>query len=164
MLGIRYRVGDVITVGKEIIYRDVHLFCQRLWDIAHLRDEEPVCTNAPTCLRGAARASYVGTLDDSKHNGFRTMNDGLKRFTDALTARFKNQVYDAIGLMLSTTYTTAMARNREDPAAYVQQLIRHAKDSNITSVLNRLMFAFTNIQPEVGSSSRSPLQKLQWMN
>lgn len=50
LLDQAYGVGDVVTFAKEVVFRDVHLFCERLKIVAQIKGEELVRTNASLCL------------------------------------------------------------------------------------------------------------------
>jgi hypothetical protein len=46
--------GDVVTVGRDTIYRNVDAFCQRINDAASLRGMQVIRDNLHLCLRGTA--------------------------------------------------------------------------------------------------------------
>jgi len=49
---IEYGLGDVVKTGKNTIYRSVHLFVQRITDMASIKDDKVINYNLPLCLRG----------------------------------------------------------------------------------------------------------------
>ena len=55
--------GDVITVGRDIIYRNVDAFCQRIQDAIATKGPQIVCDNLQLCLRGhvQGRAPQIQT-------------------------------------------------------------------------------------------------------
>ncbi len=57
-LPIEYGPGDVIRTSKNIIYRSVHLFVQRITDIASIKSDKVVSHNLPLYFRGAALEWY----------------------------------------------------------------------------------------------------------
>ncbi len=59
-LPIEYDSEDVIRSGKDTIYRSVHLFIQRITDMASLKGDKVISYNLPLCLRGAALEWYSG--------------------------------------------------------------------------------------------------------
>ena len=48
--------------GKDTIFRDVHLFVERVRDIAAVRGHGLVRQNLSTCLKGTALAWYTSKL------------------------------------------------------------------------------------------------------
>ena len=59
-LPIEYGSGDVVKTGKNTSYRSVHLFVQRITDIASIKNDKIVNHNLPLCLREAALEWYSG--------------------------------------------------------------------------------------------------------
>jgi len=57
-----YGEGDVVFSGKDTLIRDVHLFCDRIRDVAELRGDSLVKINLPSCLRGIALQWYMHEL------------------------------------------------------------------------------------------------------
>ncbi len=53
-LPIEYGLENVIKTDKNTTYRSVHLFIQRIIDIANIKDDKIVNYNHPLYLRGAA--------------------------------------------------------------------------------------------------------------
>lgn len=62
-----------------------------------------------------------------------------------LRDRFKERTPLALVKMQAARYTMADARGRRDPRAFVQDVIRHAKAANLTSVHNQLTMAWNNL-------------------
>ena len=54
MLDKSYGEGEVVTVGKDVYYRSVILFVERIKDLASVKGTTLVRSNVNTCLRGAA--------------------------------------------------------------------------------------------------------------
>ena len=54
MLNKSYGKGKVIIVGKDVYYRSVILFIERIKDLASVKGAILVRSNINTCLRGIA--------------------------------------------------------------------------------------------------------------
>ena len=54
MLNKSYGKGKVITVGKDVYYRLVILFIERIKDLASVKGTILIRSNINTCLRGTA--------------------------------------------------------------------------------------------------------------
>ncbi len=52
-LPIEYGLENVVRIDKNMIYRSVHLFVQRITDIASIKGDKIVNYNLPFYLRGA---------------------------------------------------------------------------------------------------------------
>jgi hypothetical protein len=50
-----YGSGDVVQVERDLYYRDVYLFVERVKDVVIMSDVEAVQTNLSTCLKGSAQ-------------------------------------------------------------------------------------------------------------
>ncbi len=46
-LPIEYGLGDVVKIGKNTIYHSVHLFVQRITDMANIKGDKVVSHNLP---------------------------------------------------------------------------------------------------------------------
>jgi len=69
---IEYGSGDVIKTSKNTIYRNFHLFVQRITDITNIKGDKIVNYNLPLCLRGAALEWYSGQLTMLEKEDLRT--------------------------------------------------------------------------------------------
>lgn len=71
--------------GKDVYYRDVHLFLGQAESIATIKGAYLIRTNLHICLCGSAQQWYVADLQrDSLHGGL-----SLDNWIETLTARFK---------------------------------------------------------------------------
>jgi hypothetical protein len=49
-----YGKGDIVTIGKEIIYREIYTFCRRVDDYVTIVEEKKIRNHMSTCFRGNA--------------------------------------------------------------------------------------------------------------
>ena len=144
-----YGEGEIVTVGKDLYFRSVILFIERIKDIAAVKGDALVRTNLNTSLRGAALKWYTAELSNLERTGLRNDPRGVEEWCNALLARFKELPGVALSHLTSEKYTLADARARREPADYVQAIIRHAKSANIDAVVNQLTFAHQGIAAEL---------------
>jgi hypothetical protein len=52
--GACYPAGDVVTIGRETMYRNVDAFCKRIRDAVTTKGSDVVRDNLHLCLRGTA--------------------------------------------------------------------------------------------------------------
>lgn len=79
------------------------------------------------CLRGAAQDWYIAELSNLERTGLRSDTNGVNAWCDALIQRFKEPTGVALNKLTAEKYTLKDARNRREPASYVQAVVRHAK-------------------------------------
>ena len=78
MLDKSYGEGEVVTVGKDVYYRSVILFVERIKDLASVKGATLVRSNVNTCLRGAALTWYTAELSNLERVGLRADENDVK--------------------------------------------------------------------------------------
>ena len=138
--------GPVVNVGKSVFYRDIYAFVDRLKDMAPLRGDDKLRTVIPQCLRGTALIWHSTELSENEKEMSRYTN--LQGWYVMLIARFKERTPLALSKLQSARYTMADAKDRKDPRAYVQDIMRYAKAANLISVHNQLSMAWNQLDWE----------------
>lgn len=116
--------------GKDTYFRDVHLFTERIKDIAAVKNAELVRNNLNTCLRGTALACYTGVLTDNQKRLVK-LGGGVEEWVHALLKRFKES--PQLTTITKERYTMEDARRRREPFEYAQTITRAAKSTNMTT-------------------------------
>ena len=147
LLDKSYGTGDTAMVGKDLYYRNVFLFIERIEDLARIKGDELIAANINTCLRGTALGWYTSELSTLTRNGLRISK--IEQWTEQLRNRFRESTSVALTKLTSTNYTVTDARKKREPAAYVQEVLRHAKAASLDNVLHQLTYAYSNIAPEL---------------
>ena len=78
MLNKSYGKGEVVTVGKDVYYRLVILFIERIKDLASVKGAILVRSNINTCLRGTALTWYTAELSNLERVGLRADENDIK--------------------------------------------------------------------------------------
>ena len=78
MLDKSYGKGEVVTVGKDVYYRSVILFIERIKDLASVKGAILVRSNINTCLRGTALTWYTAELLNLERVGLRADENDIK--------------------------------------------------------------------------------------
>ena len=73
-----YGEGEIITVKKNMYYRSVILFVERIHDLATVKGEAIVRTNINTYFRGSALAWYTSELSNLERRGLRVEGSGVE--------------------------------------------------------------------------------------
>ena len=83
--------GDIVTIGRDTIYRNVDAFCERIQDVAATRGPEVVRDNLHLCLRGTASRWWTFELNDINKQAIRDdPTSRLSQWTIRLIARFSH--------------------------------------------------------------------------
>ena len=135
-------------MGKDVYYRNVVLFIQRLQSLVTFRGASLVKANIATSLRGSALEWYTLELSDFDRDALNN-DPGVKSWINTLSHRFKVLTSVALGLLTDETYTLNDARARRPPAQYVRAIMRHGIGCNIVDVANQLFFAYQGLAPEL---------------
>ncbi len=138
----------IVSVGKDVYYRNIVLFVQRLQSLVTFRDAALMKANIVTSLRGSALEWYTSEFSDFDRNALN--NDlGVKSWINTLSYRFKVPTSVVLGLLTDETYSLDDARARRPPAQYVHAIMRHGIGCNIVNVANQLSFAYRGLAPEL---------------
>ena len=78
MLDKSYGKGKVVTVGKDVYYRSVILFIERIKDLASVKGAILVRSNINTYLRGIALTWYTAELSNLERVGLRADENDVK--------------------------------------------------------------------------------------
>ena len=140
--------GEVVSVGKDVYYRNVVLFVQRLQSLVTFKGAALVKANVATSLRGSVLEWYTSELSDFDRDALNN-DPGVKSWINTLSHRFKVPTSVALGLLTDETYSLEDARARRPPAQYVRAIMWHGIGCNIVDVANQLSFAYRGIAPEL---------------
>lgn len=104
--------GDAMEhAGKDTIFWDVHLFVERVKDVAAVRRDKLVRQNLSICLKGSALAWYTSELIANQKRLLR-LGNGVDEWEQKLVARFKKRPNVAMATIVRERYTMMDARNR----------------------------------------------------
>ncbi len=107
--------GEIVSVGKDVYYRNVVLFIQHLQSLVTFRGAALVKANIATSLQGSALEWYTSELSDFDCDALNN-DPGVKSWINTLSYRFKVPTSVALGLLTDETYTLDDARARRLPA------------------------------------------------
>ena len=140
--------GEIVSVGKDVYYRNVVLFVQRLQSLVTFRGAALVKASIATSLRGSALEWYTSELSDFDRDALNN-DPGVKSWVNTLSHRFKVPTSVALGLLTDETYSLDDAQARRPPAQYVRAIMRHGIGCNIVDIANQLSFAYRGLAPEL---------------
>lgn len=95
-------VGGMVT-GKELQFRDVHLFTDQLKEIVELKGEQLIKVNLLSCLQSSALSWHQGELSLEQQTRQRTSS--LEYKLDTLIDRFKKPQSNALSELTTLCFT-----------------------------------------------------------
>lgn len=126
----------MVLVGKDVYYKNMVLFVQRLQSLVTFKGAALVKANMAMSLRGSALEWYTSELSNFDRNALNN-NPGVKSWINTLFHRFKVPTNVALGLLTDETYSLEDARACRPAAQYVKAIMRHGIGCNIVDVANQ---------------------------
>ena len=71
-----YGPGDVVQIDRNVYYRNVFMFVERIKDAMTTYEAETIRTNLSTCLRETAQIWYTEGLSDLEKQALRSLGEG----------------------------------------------------------------------------------------
>lgn len=127
--------GVVVSVEKDVYYRNMVLFVQRIQNLVTFKGAALVRANIPTSLRGSALEWYTSELDDHERENL-DKDPEIDNWVVTLSQRFKVPTSVALNLLTNESYTLDNAQKCRPLAQYVRAIIRHGIGCNIIDVAN----------------------------
>ena len=140
--------GEVVSVGKDVYYRNVVLFMQHIQNLVTFKGAALMKANIPISLRGSALKWYTSELAEFGRDALDN-DPGMKSWINTLSQRFKVPISVALGLFTDETYLHDNAQHCRPPAQYVQAIMQHEIGCNINDVSNQLSITYRGLAPEL---------------
>jgi len=138
--------GLIGSSSRHVYYRDVYTFVDRLRVLAPIKGLDALRVTIPACLRGSALLWHTVELTEMERELLG--NAGLEQWYTILIKRFKERAPSALRNIQENKYTMADAYKGKSPRVFAQELFRHAKAAEMTSVYNQLVVAWNNLDLE----------------
>ena len=107
--------GEIVSVGKDVYYRNVVLFVQRLQSLVTFRGAALVKANIATSLQSSALEWYTSELSDFDRDALNN-DPGVKSWVNTLSHRSTVPTSVALGLLTNETYSLNNAQAQRPPA------------------------------------------------
>lgn len=104
-----YGAGEVVLVGKDVYYRNVVLFTQRIQNLVTFKGAILVKNNITISLYGSALEWYTSKLSNFDWDALNN-DPGVKSWINTLFYRFKVPTSIALGFRTDKTYCLNDAR------------------------------------------------------
>lgn len=117
-----HKEGEIVLVGKNVYYRNVIFFVQRLQNLVTFRDVALVKANIASSIRGSALEWYTFELSYFSRNALNN-DPNVNNWINTLSHHFKVPTSIALDLVTNKTYTLDNSRARRPPIQYVRAII-----------------------------------------
>ena len=124
----------IVNVDKHVFYRNVYAFIDRLKDMTMHRESNKIRNVISQCFREFALIWHSAELSNLEKNMLKKTS--LTMWYNALIKRFKQRISVALISIQSSRYTMNDARKQVDSRIFAQDLFRHAKIVDFTSIHN----------------------------
>lgn len=128
-------------------FRDVHTFIQRAKDMMSTKGEQMVRDNLSSCLRGSALEWYTADLSPDIKSLIR-YGTGIDKWEKQLLKRFKLAPHIAMIMIFNERYTIEDARRHREPRDFAGNIMRAAKDAELTSPISILSIIYNGMDAE----------------
>ena len=128
-----YEIDSMIKNDKNLYYRNVHFFCERIHDLTIIKNKKLIKANLNTCLRDTVFIWYIAELNDLKRFDIRNLSLN-ENWINELKKRFKSNHFAIINSLIVEQYTIVDVRSEREPFDYVQQIVSHVKNVNFQNI------------------------------
>lgn len=130
--------GPMEHSGENIYFRDVHLFLNRVKNIAMMDNASQIRENLNTCLRGIAMIWYISELSDGQRI-FLKYGKNVECWEKELLNRFKDASNVAMAALVKEKYTMEDAKKHREPREYAAQMLRSVRAAGLDSEKAQIM-------------------------
>lgn len=142
----RHPAGDVITVGRDTIYRNVDDFIERIKDAVATKGASTIRDNLHLCLRGAATRWYTFEVSDLNKQAMRTdVSPSLDQWVGHLTARFRPRMAQAVRENSDLLYHISDVRAGKPILTYFQSKLLCSRAAGFATVHSQLIQVYMGL-------------------
>lgn len=131
--------------GKSTYFRDVHVFIDRVKDVARAKGEVLLRQNLQICLRGTAMEWFTTELTD---NDKRLVTYSIDEWYRLLLARWKKQRSQGMAVLLREKYTMQDAARHREPREYAQTVMRAAQTAEMGAMKDHILLIWNGLDTE----------------
>ena len=139
-----FEFDSIIRNDKNVYYRNVHLFCERIRDLIAIKSEKLIRINLNICLFDYVFIWYISklkTLNRADLRSFSFEKDWIKK----LKLRFKLNHSAVINALVFERYILVDVRNDRKSSNYVQQIVNHVMNANFQNTHQQLTWTWKNL-------------------
>ncbi|KAL1967226.1 hypothetical protein VTN77DRAFT_3517 [Rasamsonia byssochlamydoides] len=138
----------VVVIDNRVHYRDVHVFIDRVRQVAAVRGSDAVKHQLWVCLRGLALSWYSVELSEHQRRSLRldTLEDG---WISALVEQFKLTKNETEKKLKFASYTMADVRAGVSVRGFAQRVFRYTTATGMNSITEQLLAVWSKLDPEL---------------
>ena len=134
----------IVNSKRHNFYRDVFIFIDHLKNLKKTFSDLKVKKLIFTCLKKDALTWYNTKLTEIEKNFFKKTS--IERWCVHLIKRFKKRTSIALKKLQIEIYIYADARRDRKSRFYMQNIFRHARTTNFSSVFHQCITAWNNLE------------------
>ena len=149
ILNESYDSDDVVQVEKNVYYKNVYLFVEKIKDAVNMYTIEKIRFNLFNCLKKTAQIWYIKDFSDFEKKTLRSLNTEIEKWCDVLIKKFKQSIFFALQFLSSKSYSFNDLKSKKNMSNFVFSVMKHAKAINITNVHDQLIWIYNAIAFEL---------------
>ena len=134
---------SIVNVDKHVFYRDVYAFVDRLKNMTVHRKSNKIRNVIPQCLRNFALIWHSSELSDLKKDMLKETS--LTMWYNVLIKRFKQRTSTVLISIQASRYILKDARRQKNFRVFAQDLFKHVKAIDMTSIHNQMIMTWNNL-------------------
>lgn len=131
--------------GKSTFFRDIHVFIDRVKDMARAKGDDLLKQNLQVCLRGGALAWYTTELTE---NDKRLVSYGIEEWYRLLLSRWKQPRSQGMSVLLREKYSMQDASRHREPREYAQTIMRAAQNADMGVMKDHILLIWNGLDTE----------------
>jgi hypothetical protein len=131
-------------VEKDIYFRDVHLFLDRVKDFVMTKEVEIVRNNLYTCLRESVMTWYTIEVFEKKKK-FLKMKNNIDVWKRYLLKRFRERLNVTMITIIRKRYILKNARRRRESRKYAGIIMKAAKFAELRFEAHQIMLIYNDL-------------------
>ena len=139
-----FEFDSMIKNDKNVYYRNVYLFCERIRNLIVIKSEKLIRINLNICFFDYALIWYISelkTLNRVDLRNFFLEKDWIKKFK----LRFKLNHFAVIDALVFERYILVDVRSDRESSSYVQQIVSHVMNANFQNTHQQFIWAWKNL-------------------
>ena len=131
--------------GKSTFFRDIHVFLDRVKDVARAKGDTLLRQNLQLCLRGSALAWFTTELSEE---GKRLVTYDIEEWYKLLLKRWKAPRAQGMTTVLREKYTLQDAARHREPREYAQLILRAAQNAELGTLKDHMLLIWNGLDME----------------
>ena len=113
ILNKSYDSDDVIQVERDVYYKNVYFFVEKIKNAVNMYTIEKIRFNLFNCLKKTIQIWYIENFNDFEKKTLRSLSIGVEKWCDALIKKFKQSISFALQFFLSKSYFFDDLKNKK---------------------------------------------------